>query len=113
MAPRWPQEGWVGLGWAALGCAGLGRAGTVPTSFAIWPLLLRWMNEKTFRDWWHFKVTFYGINGCHICPDYHIIIRDGKPYLKALRFRSNCLDFTTYMWTSPDHFTDKSDRDAD
>ena len=75
--------------------------------FAIWPLLLRWMNEKTFRDWWHFKVTFYGINGCHICPDYHIIIRDGKPYLKALRFRSNCLDFTTYMWTSPDHFTDK------
>ena len=24
MAPRWPQEGWVGLGWAGLRWAGLG-----------------------------------------------------------------------------------------
>ena len=51
--------------------------------FAIWPLLLRWMSEKAFRDWWHFKFTFYVINGSHICPDYHIVIQDGKPYLKA------------------------------
>ena len=71
------------------------------------------MHEKMFRDWWNFKVTFCGINGCHICPDYYIVIQDGKPYLKALSFRSNFLDFTTYMWTSPDHFTDKSDIDAD
>ena len=80
--------------------------------FAIWPLLLRWMNEKTFRDWWHFKVTFYGIMARHICPDYRIVIQDGKPYLAAM-FRSNLLDFTTYMWTSLDHPTDKSEIDAD
>ena len=81
--------------------------------FAIWPLLLMWMNEKTFRDWWNFKVTFYGINGCQICPDHHIVIQEGKPYMKALGFRSNYLDFTTYMWNSPEHFTDKCDIDAD
>ena len=82
--------------------------------FAIWPLLLRWMNEKTFRDWWHFKVTFYGIMARHICPDYHIVIQDRKPYLKAFGgFGSNFLDFTTYMWTSPDHFTDRNEIDAD
>ena len=75
--------------------------------FAIWPLLLRWVSEKAFRDWWHFKLTFYGVSGCRICPDCHIIIRGGTLYLKVLRFRSNCPDFATYMWTSPDHFTDK------
>ena len=80
--------------------------------FAIWPLLLRWMNEKTFRDWWHFKVTFYGIMERHICPDYHVAIQDGKPCLAAV-FRSNCLDFTTYMWTSLDHPTAKSEIDSD
>ena len=42
--------------------------------YAIWPLLLMWMNEKTFRDWWNFKVTFYGIVGTQTTPDYHIEI---------------------------------------
>ena len=55
--------------------------------YAIWPLLLMWMNEKTFRDWWNFKVTFYGINGCQISPDYHIEIQARKPCLKALGIR--------------------------
>ena len=81
--------------------------------YAVWPLLLRWMNEKTFRDWWSFKITFYGITGSQTIPDYHIEIEDGKPCLKTLGFRFNSLNFTTYMWTSTDDITEKSDIDGD
>ena len=81
--------------------------------YAVWPLLLMWMNEKTFRDWWNFKVTFYGITESQTIPDYHIETKDGKPCLKTLGFRFNSLNFKTYMWTSTDDITEKSDIDAD
>ena len=76
--------------------------------YAIWPLLRQWMQETTFRGWWHFKTIHYKMHLFHRVPDYLIVTKEGKQYLRSKGYRSMWAEASSYMSTTAEYCT--SDR---
>ena len=79
--------------------------------FGIWRFVLPFtvkayiMADRgmSFWDWWSIKVRVYDITEADVAPDFVVIQMNGSPYLQTRGWRRNCLDWTTYMWTSKDY----------
>ena len=80
--------------------------------FGIWRFVLPFtvkayiMADRgmSFWDWWSIKIQVYDMTEADREPDVVEAQReDGTPYLQTRGWRRNCLDRTTYMWTSKDY----------
>ena len=86
----------------------------------IMPLVQRWIadnplrwHDRTldFHRWWQIIMGYSLADAStrETEPDYRIVLEAGvRRVLKHSGFRSRCLDFTTYLWTSQDHVSTKS-----
>ena len=79
--------------------------------FGIWRFVLPFtvkayiMADRgmSFWDWWSIKIQVYDMKESDMEPDFVEVQRNGSPYLQTRGWRRNCLDRTTYMWTSKDY----------
>ena len=86
----------------------------------IMPLVQRWIADNPlrwhdqtldFHRWWQIIMGYSlaDVSTRETEPDYRIVLEAGvRRVLKHSGFRSRCLDFTTYLWTSQDHVSTKS-----